>query len=104
MLGSFASLVDFDSSWQADALRQADKLATDDLAQMNYYRQEGYFRDTPAAYADLGELVAGRKPGREREAERTMGVNLGLALEDVATAIRIYRRARSQGIGIELPL
>ena len=102
--GSFASLVDFDSSWQGAALREADKLATDDLSQMRYYRQEGYFRETPEAYADLGEIVAGQKPGRESASERTMGINLGLALEDMATAIRLYRRAKESGVGTELPL
>ena len=102
--GSFASLVDFDSAWQGAALREADKLATDDLAQMGYYRREGYFRETPEAYADLGEIVARKKPGREADGERTMSINLGLALEDMATAIRVYRRAKGKGIGIELPL
>jgi ornithine cyclodeaminase/alanine dehydrogenase len=102
--GSFASLVDFDSAWQGAALREADKLATDDLAQMGYYRREGYFRETPEAYADLGEIVAWKKPGREADGERTMSINLGLALEDMATAIRVYRRAKGNGIGIELPL
>jgi len=102
--GSFASLVDFDSYWQGAALREADKLATDDLAQMRYYREEGYFRDTPEAYADLGEIVAGKKPGRETEGERTVAINLGLALEDMATAIRVYRRAKAMKLGIALPL
>jgi len=102
--GSFASLVDFDSSWQGAALREVDKLATDDLAQMRYYRQEGYFRDTPEVYADLGEIVAGRKPGRESVSERTVSINLGLALADMATAIRVYQRAKARGIGRELPL
>lgn len=102
--GAFASLVDFDSYWQGAALREATKLATDDLAQMKYYRQEGYFSDTPEAYADLGEIVAGKKPGREADDGRTLAVNLGLALEDMATGIRIYQRARAAGIGTELPL
>lgn len=102
--GAFASLVDFDSYWQGAALREMDRLATDDLAQMSYYRREGYFRDTPEAYADLGEIVAGKKPGRESERERTAAINLGLALDDMATAIRIYERARAAGIGRELPL
>ena len=102
--GAFASLVDFDSYWQGGALCQADKLATDDLAQLRYYRQSGYFKDTPEPYADLGELIIGQKPGRQRPDERTMTINLGLALEDMATAIRIYRRARSAGMGVELPL
>ena len=102
--GAFASLVDFDSYWQGAALRQADRLATDDHAQMRYYRQSGYFKDTPEPYADLGELITGQKPGRQRPDERTMTINLGLALEDMATAIRIYHRALSKGLGVELPL
>lgn len=102
--GSFASLVDFDSYWQGAALEEMDKLATDDLAQMNHYRDEGYFRETPEAYADLGEIAAGRKPGRESEDERTASINLGLALDDMATAIRVYQRARTRGIGLELQL
>ena len=102
--GSFASLVDFDSYWQGPALQEMDKLATDDLAQMLYYRREGYFRDTPEVYADLGEIVAGRKPGRESASERTASINLGLALEDMATAVRVYQRAKARGIGRELPL
>jgi ornithine cyclodeaminase/alanine dehydrogenase-like protein (mu-crystallin family) len=102
--GSFASLVDFDSYWQGAALHEMDKLATDDHAQMNYYRQEGYFLETPTAYADLGEIAAGQKPGRESERERTASINLGLALDDMATAIRIYQRAKAQGSGRDLPL
>ena len=71
---------------------------------MLHYRQEGYFRETPEAYADLGEIVAGRKPGRESASERTASINLGLALDDMATAIQVYQRAKARGIGRELPL
>jgi len=102
--GSFASLVDFDCYWQGEALREAEKLATDDLSQMRYYRREGYFQDTPEPYADLGEIAAGKKPGRESDEERAIAINLGLALDDMATAIRIYRKAVKAGVGLELPL
>ena len=102
--GAFASPVDFDSYWKGEALRQADKLATDDLAQMGYYRQSGYFQETPQPYADLGMIVAGKAPGRESPRERNISINLGLALDDMATAIRIYHKALEQGIGTELPL
>jgi ornithine cyclodeaminase/alanine dehydrogenase len=96
--------VDFDSYWQGEALGEADKLATDDVSQMAYYRAEGYFQTTPEPYADLGDIVAGNKPGRESDRERTIAINLGLALDDMATAIRIFERARKKGIGTELPL
>ncbi|MCP4295842.1 MAG: 2,3-diaminopropionate biosynthesis protein SbnB, partial [Proteobacteria bacterium] len=92
------------SFWQADALKQADKLATDDILQMESYRGFGYFKQTPLPYADLGEIVSGKKPGRENEGERTICMNLGLALDDMATAILVYRKAIKDGIGIQLPL
>jgi ornithine cyclodeaminase/alanine dehydrogenase len=102
--GAFGSLVDYDSYWQGPALVEADKLATDDKAQMAYTRQQGYFRFTPEPYADLGEIVAGIKPGRESSDERTLAVNLGLALDDMATAPLIMRRAQEKGLGTLLPL
>lgn len=102
--GAFASAVDFDSYWTPEALAQFDKLCTDDHAQFQYYKSVGYFQQTPTPYADLGEIVAGLKPGRERDDERTMAMNLGLALDDMAVAPEIYRRARERGIGTWLPL
>ena len=100
--GAFASAVDFDSYWAPEALAQMDKLSTDDLPQFEYYRGIGYFQRTPTPYAELGEIVAGRKPGRERPDERTMAMNLGLALEDMALAPTIYRLAKERGIGTSL--
>ncbi len=102
--GAFASAVDFDSYWTGDALRQIDLLATDDAAQMAYYREVGYFRDTPEPHAELGDIVAGRRPGRTSPGQRTLAMNLGLALDDVATAPLVYRRAVEQRIGTWLPL
>ncbi|HCV26290.1 MAG: peptide transporter [Gemmatimonadetes bacterium] len=102
--GAFACPVDFDSYWTGAALRQADKLATDDVGQLGYYREAGYFGDTPAPYADLGQIVAGLEPGREHENERTIAINLGLALEDMATAMPVVARAVELGLGMRLPM
>jgi ornithine cyclodeaminase/alanine dehydrogenase len=102
--GAFGSAVDFDSYWQPEALVQMDKISTDDHDQFHYYRSVGYFQDTPDPYADLGEIVAGLKPGREGDDERTLAINLGLAMDDMAVAPEIYRRAKELGIGTWLPL
>ena len=102
--GSFASLVDFDSYWQGQAIQEAEKIATDDHSQMNYYRSAGYFKNTPPAYADLGEIVSGKKPGRESPDERIISINLGLALDDMAAAILVYKKALEKGTGLILPL
>jgi ornithine cyclodeaminase/alanine dehydrogenase len=102
--GAFASLVDFDSYWHPDAMREADKFCTDDVPQLEHYQEVGYFQDIPPIHADLGELVTGRKPGRETDAERTIACNLGLAVDDMATAPLIYQRAVEKDIGTWLPL
>jgi ornithine cyclodeaminase/alanine dehydrogenase-like protein (mu-crystallin family) len=81
-----------------------DKISTDDHAQFQYYHSVGYFQNTPTPYADLGELVVGAKPGRERPDERTIAINLGLAMDDMAVAPEIYRRAKAMGLGVWLPL
>ena len=85
--GLFASLVDYDSYWSREALRKASKFTTDDVPQLEHYREVGYFQDIPPIHADLGELVSGTKPGREREEEFTVACNLGLALDDMAAEI-----------------
>jgi ornithine cyclodeaminase/alanine dehydrogenase len=102
--GGFASAVDFDSYWTGSALREMDKISTDDLAQFEYYKQVGYFKETPQPYADLGEIVTGNKPGRESETSRTMAINLGLAMDDMAVAPEIFRLAVEKDLGTRLPL
>jgi len=96
--------LDFDSYWLGNAFEQIDKLVTDDISQLDYYRTIGYFKDTPIPHADLGEIVAGKKPGRENDTERTMSLNLGLAIEDMVTAVLIYQNALEKGIGTKLEL
>lgn len=102
--GAFASLVDFDSYWHADAIGEVDKFCTDDTPQLCFYQEQGYFQAIPPVHADLGELVTGMKPGREDPAERTMTANLGLALDDMAVAPLIYEKAMREGIGVRLSL
>ena len=95
---------DFDSYWHADALHEVDKFCTDDVPQLEHYRSIGYFQNIPPIYADLGELVTGKKLGRSMPEERTIACNLGLALDDIATAPLIYARALEKNIGTWLPL
>jgi ornithine cyclodeaminase/alanine dehydrogenase-like protein (mu-crystallin family) len=102
--GAFASLVDFDSYWDRAALAEVDKFCTDDVPQLEHYQHVGYFQQIPPVYASLGELVTGQKPGRQSPSERTMTANLGLALDDMATAPIVYRRAVERRIGRWLPL
>ena len=102
--GAFGSAVDFDSYWTGESLAQMDRISTDDHAQFQYYKSVGYFQQTPDPYADLGELVAGLKPGRRDEKECALAINLGLAMDDMAVAPTIYQRAIENGLGVWLAL
>ena len=102
--GAFACALDFDSYFQAAAFEEAERLATDDFEQFAHYRSVGYFGETPEPRDELAELVCGTKPGRKSDTERTIAINLGIALDDIATAPLIYRRALELGLGTRLPL
>jgi ornithine cyclodeaminase/alanine dehydrogenase len=103
--GTFASLVDFDSYFSRESLMEADKWTTDHIGQYTYYKEVGgYFKDCPEIDAELGELVTGKKKGRENREQKTFAANLGLAMDDMAVAPLIYRQAIEKKIGTWLPL
>jgi len=53
---------------------------------------------------ELGPIVAGRELGRREVDEITVFESHGLALEDLACAVQVLRRAWELGIGAELPV
>ena len=55
-------------------------------------------------HAELGEIVAGKKPGRESNDEIIIFDSTGMALQDVAAAAVVYERAQKQGAGARLSL
>ncbi|MCY4109670.1 MAG: ornithine cyclodeaminase family protein [Chloroflexi bacterium] len=50
----------------------------------------------------LGDIVAGRVPGRSYRSQMTLFKSLGIALWDVAAAHYVYERAIQEGVGTEL--
>ncbi|MGZ9262409.1 MAG: ornithine cyclodeaminase family protein, partial [Candidatus Binatia bacterium] len=54
-------------------------------------------------YAELPELLSGKKPGRQTDQERIFIRAIGLVNQDIAMADHIYRGAMEKGIGIRLP-
>lgn len=53
---------------------------------------------------DLCNIVAGKAPARASDQQITLFKSLGIGLEDVATAGRVYELARERGLGQELEL
>lgn len=50
-----------------------------------------------AVHADLGEIAAGHKPGRENDSQTILFDSCGVALGDVAAAALVYERAVERG-------
>ncbi len=55
-------------------------------------------------YADLGEIVTGKKPSRTSPDEITVFDSTGLAIQDIATDWVVYKKAKKLGKGKEIEL
>ncbi len=56
-------------------------------------RESGDVIAAGRVFAEIGEVVAGIRPGRQSEREITLFKSVGVAIEDVATADLVYRKA-----------
>lgn len=55
-------------------------------------------------HAELGEVLAGRRPGRESADEIIVLNPMGIAVADIACAAEVYTRACAQQVGTWLDL
>jgi len=93
-----------------DVFLRADKVVVDDWDQSNREKKvinqlvlEGSF-SRGQLHAELGEVVSGRRPGREHDDEIILLNPMGMAVEDIACAAAVYRRARQRDVGVWLDL
>ncbi len=52
---------------------------------------------------ELGDILIGRIPGRRQANDITLFESQGLAVQDLALAVRLEALARARGLGVELP-
>jgi len=90
----------------APAILTAAKVVVDDWAQashsgeINVALARGEL--TPEQiYGSLGDIVAGKKPGRVTPEEITVFDSTGLIIQDLALGLAVYQRAKERGIGEE---
>jgi ornithine cyclodeaminase/alanine dehydrogenase-like protein (mu-crystallin family) len=102
--GALGITIDYDCYWSGSALAAADLLVTDDFDQLVHLKGQGYFIDAPTPDVDVGSVAAGLRPGRRSPRDSIVSLNMGVAVEDVATAKEIYELARSRGVGVDLTL
>jgi ornithine cyclodeaminase len=53
-------------------------------------------------YGEIGEIVAGLKPGRESQEERILFWHKGFAISDIVLGHLVFQKARELGIGTPL--
>jgi ornithine cyclodeaminase/alanine dehydrogenase-like protein (mu-crystallin family) len=96
-----ACAIDYDASLSEDVFDDAAIFVVDDLEQYRYHRGLGYFAGYPEEAVELADVLAGvAEPGDGLR----VYIPLGIAIEDVAVAAEINRRAAEAGLGTELPL
>ncbi|MFC4075650.1 2,3-diaminopropionate biosynthesis protein SbnB [Salinithrix halophila] len=107
--GTFVSNVSI-MDVEKEVFLKADKVVVDDWEQSNREKKvinqlvlEGRF-SREALHGELGEIVAGSKPGRERDDEIILLNPMGMAIEDIACAQDVYQRALDEGVGTWLDL
>jgi len=94
-----------------DVVRQCSKIVTDDWEAMKHrgiitpalMHARGLLKDQEL-HGTLGEIILGRKPGRESDFERIHFAHMGMGVEDVALASAVYATALERGLGRSLKL
>jgi 2,3-diaminopropionate biosynthesis protein SbnB len=94
----------------AEALGHLDRIVADDYYQVEHHGVDVCYRAVRDGYitrdkvTDLGDIVAGKVPGRQSETEKIMFNPIGMGINDVSEAYRVYRNAMERGIGQRLKL
>ena len=105
--GTFVAAVGTDSEEKSEiapSLMASSKVVTDVTEQCRTIGDLHHAIDAGAmrvedVYAELSEIVAGKKRGRERDDEVIIFDSTGMALQDVAAAAIVYERAVAAGHG-----
>jgi alanine dehydrogenase len=93
---------------ESSVYKNADKFVVDswvhckNKSDMQRMLKENYLSENDL-YAELPELLAGKKPGRQSDKERIFIRAIGLVNQDIAMADHIYRSAIEKSIGTRLP-
>ena len=71
-----------------------DRVFGDDTDHVKNFKYFPQYHD----YNEIGEVLAGRDPGRKSEDQRIIDYNYGLALHDVVYASKIYELLEDQSV------
>ncbi|MCZ7574755.1 MAG: ornithine cyclodeaminase family protein [Ardenticatenaceae bacterium] len=103
----YSNISDNDATFEA--ILSCDKVVVDGPRQftipvvMGLMAKEGLI-GMDRIHGTIGEIINGKKPGRENDREKIFYSCLGLGVHDIINARRIYEEARRQGRGVPLQL
>jgi ornithine cyclodeaminase len=93
----------------AELFLGVDKVIVDDFEQcvreeklIHRLVRDGQF-NRRQVHAEIGEILAGLKPGREGNGETILVNPMGMAIEDIAVGKAVFIAAKQQGLGEYLP-
>lgn len=95
--------IDYDSYWTPASMKTMNLIVTDDRGQIEHLKEYGLFLGVPRLDGELADVVVGKLKGRRSPKDRILCFNLGIAIEDVVTAVDIYERAKAKSAGRMLP-
>jgi ornithine cyclodeaminase len=58
----------------------------------------------PRQLIELGDVMIGRRSGRQNAGDITLFESQGMAIQDLALGVRLLAAAREQGLGVSLPM
>lgn len=102
--GALMVMIDYDSYARPETLRRADAVFTDDRPQLEHLKEYGYFHGVPDDIVEIGEVIAGKRPGRTSDDQVIVSINMGVAPEDVTLARKVYDTLSGAGRGLRLDL
>ena len=102
------NLADFE--YEYECLPLCSKVVVDDwegvkhrqISTVSLMYRDGLFKEEQL-HAELGDILLGRKPGRENDGEIIYFNSVGLGAEDLAVITRCYRKALKEGGGTVVP-
>ncbi|MST55688.1 ornithine cyclodeaminase family protein [Pyramidobacter sp. SM-530-WT-4B] len=99
-----------DYEYTYDCVKLADKIFVDTWETIKHRMistvalmwRDGLFKDEQIT-AELGEIINGKKKGRENDEETIYFNAVGMGIEDIAVVTRAYHKAVKQGVGTKVP-
>jgi ornithine cyclodeaminase/alanine dehydrogenase-like protein (mu-crystallin family) len=109
--GSFFAHVGSNQEEEYDVVLRSDAIFVDDWTGMLHRASQtlalmhaaGLIGDATIT-GELGEVICGKKPGRQSPRQRTYFCSVGMGTEDAALACAVFRAAESKGLGTMLSL